>query len=185
MVRLWLILCGRYINGSWPKQALCPPSLNGTPMFPNGTRLSRCHTGHTDHDTPKGRGIHQDAFTRALLRPDLPTPSDIIAPAHDSATRRFAVYRNNVIASLSDALETTFPAIRALLGDTNFRNIAGVYCRAHPPTSPIMQLFGADFGVFLDGLNPSNAFPICPISRKLESPYARPITRRILQGMRQ
>ena len=112
-------------------------------MFPNGTRLSRCHTGRTDYDTPKGRGMNQDAFTRALLRPDLPTPSDIIAPAHDSATRRFAVYRNNVIASLSDALETTFPAIRALLGDTNFRNSAGVYCRAHPSTLPIMQQFGA------------------------------------------
>ena len=34
--------------------------------------------------------------------------------------RRFAVYRNNVIASLSDALETAFPAIRALLGTQIF-----------------------------------------------------------------
>jgi hypothetical protein len=49
--------------------------------------------------------MNQNAFTRALLRPDLPTPADIIAPEHDSATRRFAVYRNNLIASLSDALE--------------------------------------------------------------------------------
>ena len=106
--------------------------------------------------------MNQDAFTRALLRPDLPRPADIIAPAHDSATRRFAVYRNNVIASLSDALETAFPAIRALLGDTNFRNIASVYCRAHPPTSPIMQQFGADFGVFLDGFEPVKRFPYLP-----------------------
>ena len=137
-------------------------------MFPNGIRLSRCYTGRTDYDTPKGRGMNQDAFTRALLRPDLPTPSDIIAPAHDSATRRFAVYRNNVIASLSDALETAFPAIRALLGDTNFRNIAGVYCRAHPPTLPIMQQFGADFGVFLDGFEPVKRFPYLPDIAKIE-----------------
>ena len=111
------------------KTAPCPPSLNGTPMFPNGHTLSRCHTGRTDYDTTKGRGVNQDAFTRALLHPDLPTPAEIIAPAHDSATRRFAVYRNNVIASLSDALETAFPAIRALLGDTNFRNIACLLSR--------------------------------------------------------
>ena len=76
--------------------------------------------------------MNQDAFTRALMRPELPIPADIIAPAHDSATRRFAVYRNTVIASLSDALETAFPAIRALLGETNFRNIAGIYCRTPP-----------------------------------------------------
>ncbi len=112
--------------------------------------------------------MNQADFTRALLRPDLPTPADIIAPAHDSATRRFAVYRNNVIASLSDALETAFPAIRALLGDTNFRNIAGVYCRAHPPTSPIMQQFGADFGVFLDGFEPVKRFPYLPDIAEIE-----------------
>ena len=112
--------------------------------------------------------MNQAAFKRALLRPDLPTPADIIAPAHDSATRRFAVYRNNVIASLSDALETAFPAIRALLGDTNFRNIASVYCRAHPPTSPIMQQFGADFGVFLDGFEPVKRFPYLPDIAKIE-----------------
>ena len=109
--------------------------------------------------------MNQADFTRALLRPDLPTPADIIAPAHDSAKRRFAVYRNNVIASLSDALET---AIRALLGDTNFRNIAGVYCRAHPPTSPILQQFGTDFGVFLDGFEPVKRFPYLPDIAKIE-----------------
>lgn len=112
--------------------------------------------------------MNQAAFTNALLHPELPTPAGIIAPAHDSATRRFAVYRNNVIASLSDALETAFPAIRALLGDTNFRNIAGVYCRAHPPTSPIMQQFGADFGVFLDGFEPVKRFPYLPDIVKIE-----------------
>ena len=112
--------------------------------------------------------MNQAAFTRAMLRPDLPTPAKVIAPAHDSATRRFAVYRNNVIASLSDALETAFPAIRALLGDTNFRNIAGVYCRAHPPTSPIMQQFGADFDVFLGGFEPVKRFPYLPDIANIE-----------------
>ena len=112
--------------------------------------------------------MNQAAFTRAMLRPDLPTPAKVIAPAHDSATRRFAVYRNNVIASLLDALETAFPAIHALLGDTNFRNIAGVYCRAHPPPSPIMQQFGAEFGVFLDGFGPVKRFPYLPDIAKIE-----------------
>ena len=61
--------------------------------------------------------MNQADFTRALLRPDLPTPADIIAPAHDSATRRFAVYPNNVIANLSEALETAFPRhARAIRG---------------------------------------------------------------------
>ena len=112
--------------------------------------------------------MNQDAFTRALMRPELPKPADIIAPAYDSATRRFAVYRNTVIASLSDALETAFPAIRALLGETNFRNIAGIYCRTHPPNSPILQQFGANFGVFLDGFDPVKRFPYLADIAKIE-----------------
>ena len=112
--------------------------------------------------------MNQDAFTRALMRPELPAPADIIAPAYDSATRRFAVYRNTVIARLSDALETAFPAIRALLGETNFRNIAGIYCRTHPPNSPILQQFGANFGVFLDGFDPVKRFPYLADIAKIE-----------------
>ena len=112
--------------------------------------------------------MNQDAFTRALLQPELPAPSDIIAPECDSVKRRFAVYRNNVISSLSDALATAFPAIRALLGETNFRNIAGVYCRAHPPTSPIMQQFGADFGSFLNAFEPVKRFPYLADIAKME-----------------
>jgi hypothetical protein len=54
-------------------------------------------------------------------------------PAGRPAGARFDVYRNR------EALVTGFPVVHALVGDAFFRAMAGVFLRAHPPTSPILQ----------------------------------------------
>ena len=46
----------------------------------------------------------QTAFAAALLDPDLPPPDRLIAWNGSDPARRFAVYRNNVVVSLVDAL---------------------------------------------------------------------------------
>ena len=87
--------------------------------------------------------MNQDAFARALLRPDLPTPADIIAPAHGSATLwRFAVLIATMqIASLSDALDNCLSSPFApSLGDTNVAILAA--CSLPRPSAnhrPSMQ----------------------------------------------
>lgn len=84
------------------------------------------------------------------------------------ATKRFDVYRNNVAVSLSDALESTFPVIRMLVGDKFFRAKAGVYLRKHPPTSPLMMFYGDMMPKFLRRFEPAKSLPYLPDMASLE-----------------
>jgi hypothetical protein len=84
----------------------------------------------------------QAAFAAALLDPDAPVPSGLVDPFGRPSAKRFSVYRNNVAASLTRALEAAFPTVRKLVGDEFFAAMAGVFLRAHPPTSRMMMLYG-------------------------------------------
>ena len=92
----------------------------------------------------------QTGFHAALLDPSAPVPRGLTDGAGRAAGRRFAVYRNNVAVSLTEALIEGFPACHRLLGDDTFRGMAGAYLREHPPASPVMAQFGADLPAFLD-----------------------------------
>jgi len=61
--------------------------------------------------------VSQDAFAAALLDPDRPTPDNIVASDASERTRRFAVYRNNVVTGLIDALRVRFPATERVVGE--------------------------------------------------------------------
>jgi hypothetical protein len=84
------------------------------------------------------------------------------------AGRRFNVYRNNVAASLTDALATGFPVIAKLLGEEFFRAMAGVFLRAHPPGDPRLQLWGGKFPGFLARFEPVAHLPYLPDMARLE-----------------
>ncbi len=94
----------------------------------------------------------QADFRNAILDSNLPTPENLQDGRGAPAGRRFAVYRNNVAVSLTDALETGFPTVAKLLGDENFRPLAGLFLRANPPQSPLMMDYGAGFPEFLAGI---------------------------------
>lgn len=96
----------------------------------------------------------QAAFRTALLDPDQPVPDGLIDGAGNPAGARFSVYRNNVAASLTEALEQTFPILRKLIGDETFHALAGVYLRAHPPTTPILSSYGESLPTFLESFEP-------------------------------
>ena len=91
-------------------------------------------------------------FTRAILDARLPVPEGVLDGQARPAGRRFSIYRNNVAVSLTEALEQGFPVITRLLGEENMKALAGLYLRAHPPTSPLMMHYGQAFPAFLEGM---------------------------------
>ena len=83
--------------------------------------------------------VTQSAFRAALMDAEKPTPDGLTDGQGRPAGKRFAIYRNNVAISLTEALTESFPVVQKLIGQENFRNIAGLYIRQNPPRSPMMS----------------------------------------------
>ncbi|MCK5502705.1 MAG: putative DNA-binding domain-containing protein, partial [Tritonibacter mobilis] len=94
----------------------------------------------------------EEQFTRAILDARLPVPEGLLDGVARPAGRRLSVYRNNVAVSLTGALHQGFPVIAKLLGQQNMDGLAAMYLRAHPPSSPLMMHYGANFPEFLENL---------------------------------
>ncbi len=109
---------------------------------------------------------HRD-FASALLDSRKPVPAGLTFRS-EKANKRFAVYRNNVAVSLTDALQSLFPVVRKLVGDEFFKAMAGVYLRRHPPASPLLAEFGIHMPAFLAGFEPVARLPYLPDVAKLE-----------------
>lgn len=86
-------------------------------------------------------------------------PPGVTATAPEETERRFAVYRNNVAVSLSEALAKRFPVIRRLVGDEFFAAMARVYAEAHRPASPVLLEWGDTFPAFLASFPPLADYP--------------------------
>lgn len=111
-----------------------------------------------------GRG----AWTDALLDPRGPVPPGLRAHNGSDVARRFAIYRNNVVASLVDALAATFPVVQELVGTEFFRAMAGVFVRSQPPRSPLLVRHGESFPAFVDAFEPARVLPYLGDVARLE-----------------
>ncbi|MBV1863119.1 MAG: DNA-binding domain-containing protein [Rhodobacteraceae bacterium] len=112
--------------------------------------------------------VGQKEFTSALLDPDLPVPQGLTDSQGRPAGKRFDVYRNNVVFSLLEAMQTAFPVIRKLVGPNNFNTMCSSFVRKHPPTSPILMFYGAAFPEFLHQYEPVRKYPYMPDVARLE-----------------
>jgi hypothetical protein len=104
-------------------------------------------------------GTRQANFAAALLDPERPVPPGLIGPDGKPSTRRFNVYRNNVIAGLTRVLRDAFPATARIVGDEFFAAMSRDYIAAEPPVSPMLFDYGGGFADFIYRFKPVAGLP--------------------------
>lgn len=72
---------------------------------------------------------------------------------------RFAVYRNNVMASLIDALADNCPVLHTQVGEDFFRAMAAEFIRHHPPLSPVLTYYGEGLAAWIATFPPLDDWP--------------------------
>lgn len=110
----------------------------------------------------------QDDFANALLSTTTPVPSCLKGAAIRRADRRFAVYRNNVAASLIDALAARFPVVKRLVGDEFFSAMAHAFVLHEPPFSPLLIHYGDTFPAFVEAFDAARSLPYLGDVARLE-----------------
>ncbi|WP_448203842.1 HvfC/BufC family peptide modification chaperone [Azospirillum sp. sgz302134] len=103
----------------------------------------------------------QAAMRRELLSAGTGLPPGVVDD-DIPAPLRFAIYANNVVGSLVEALEAAFPMTARLLGDAAFRSAALRFVRRHPPRVPHLLAYGDRFPGHLD-----RAVPGCPAAGEM------------------
>ncbi|MDA7088324.1 DNA-binding domain-containing protein [Pseudomonas sp. SA3-5] len=110
----------------------------------------------------------QREFVAALLDPERDCPAQLTTWNGSDPAVRFAVYRNNVLSSLVDALAASFPVVQQLLGEAFFRAMAALYVRQSPPRTRILAEYGADFADFIEAFAPASSLPYLADVARLE-----------------
>jgi hypothetical protein len=111
-------------------------------------------------------------FAQALCDPEAALPAIVQSPGV-SLAERFAVYRNNVHASLVDALAEQFPIVLALTGNEFFRAMARVYVQRHKPGSELLHEYGVDMPGFIADFAPANGLPYLGDVARLEIAWSQ------------
>lgn len=110
----------------------------------------------------------QQAFVEALLDPERPCPEGLTTWNGSNPATRFAVYRNNVIVSLIEALSDTYPVTQELVGEEFFRAMARLYVRRDPPRSRVLACYGESFPAFIETFPPAASVPYLADVARLE-----------------
>ncbi len=111
----------------------------------------------------------QADFARRILHPEAGIPPSLARPKQTANNhQRFGVYRNNVIASLIEAMGDNFPVTKRLVGDDFFSAIARIWVISTPPKYPMIFRYGEGFAGFLDAFEPVQTLPYLGDIARLE-----------------
>lgn len=119
---------------------------------------------------PQGRaalGARQQGLADALLKlqqhPDVPGFFKGPHVAH-----RLALYRGHLTATWETALAHAYPVVRQLVGEEFFSGLARAYGKQHGSPGGDLNMFGAQFAVFLADFAPAQQLPYLPDMARLE-----------------
>jgi hypothetical protein len=104
----------------------------------------------------------------ALLGAGLPSTDGLIVGSLGQAEQRFGVYANTVRGNFRDALQSTYPAVRRLVGEAYFRRTAGEFQRRQPSRSGDLAHCGLGYPEFLAQLHIDDEFAYLADVAKLE-----------------
>ncbi len=133
----------------------------------------------------------QRRFRAALLGGAEAAPPPEVLGGFVDAAARLAIYRGNVIGTLTGALRLTYPAIERLVGAEFFDAACASFVVASPPDSPDLYEYGAGFAAFLEGLAPARALPYLAdvarlewaVTRALHAPLVPPMEAAVLASV--
>lgn len=115
----------------------------------------------------------QSDFAKALFDPEAEIPDNVTSHTASRPGTRFAVYRNNVVVSLVNALRTKFPATERIVGEDFFAAMARIFVMAQPPRSKLLHTYGDDFGDFIATFEPASDLPYLSDVARLEAARTR------------
>src|SRR5712671_658781 len=115
----------------------------------------------------------ETSFAEALLDADRPIPCGITAHNAAVSARRFAVYRNNVVAGLVKALKSRFAVVEKIVGEEFFAAMARVFMKEQPPRSPLLATYGDEFPTFIAAFEPVRELPYLADVARLETARTR------------
>jgi hypothetical protein len=110
----------------------------------------------------------QRGFAAALLDSSLAVPPNLVGPDGEPSPKRFAVYRNNVVVGLTEALQANFPAACRIVGEEFFQAMACAFIASYPPTSPILLDYGVGYADFIAEFEPAASLPYLPDVARIE-----------------
>ncbi len=110
----------------------------------------------------------QTQFAQALLDPAKDLPSFVGKTVGKLAQKRFNVYRNNIMVSLTEAIIDTYPVVSALVGEEFATAMARVYVGDNLPTSPVLLDYGEGYAAFIETFEPAANLPMLADMAKLE-----------------
>ncbi|MCG7530971.1 DNA-binding domain-containing protein [Psychrobium sp. MM17-31] len=91
-----------------------------------------------------------------------------VTTSKDEAELRLAIYRNNVMHSLTTALGDLYPVIKKLIGDDCFKAAATEFVRLHPPKHAALLHYGEEFSEFISTFPPCVDLPFLADVARLE-----------------
>ena len=115
---------------------------------------------------------YQDRFNEMLLGENVEAVRPLIVPYDElegyGAEPRLAVYRNNVISSLTEALAANFPAVQRLVGEGFFAYLSSEFIKAHPPHVAHLSVYGKEFAEFINNFSAAAELIYLPDVARLE-----------------
>jgi len=116
---------------------------------------------------PSLRELQRDFAAGAFGGGELPAARWVVDGGFGAA-RRLAIYRNNTLHNLLQALRDVYPVVEQLVGEDFFAAAARRFIVEQPSTSGDVQRFGAEFGHFLSGFAPAAGLPYLGDTARLE-----------------